>query len=221
MPDKPDKFTDGGLFDEPDSRNAVDDVTVRGPGPRTTTSEKVRNYLIGIGAMTGLILGMLAQFKGEPVAVKTWDTLRAQVNRQSEAINDLRTEMAVLRAIQDARTTFILESTQLALQNKYDALLAAENVAERVPASAMPACPAGRVHGSDGKCRRVPAPVAAHMAQVKKRAVSDRKELKKERRRRQEVEGSKKDLMRKMLDRDRMEQKPLEALPASLDEASL
>ena len=84
----------------------------------------------------------------------------------------------------------------------------------------MPNCPTGRVRGSDDKCRSVPAPVVARVKQDKKRAVADRKELEEERRLRQKVEGSKKDLMRKILDRDRMEQKPLEALPKSLEEAS-
>ena len=227
MPDKSDKNTGGKLFDRPTMPNKAadtvrpDDVTM--PGPlRMATSEKVRNYLIGIGALTGLILGLLAQFKGEPVAEKAWSTLREQVNRQSEAINDIHTEMAVLRAIQDARTTFILESELEALQNKYDALLEEEGAAEEVEEGPpQPSCPAGRVRGSDGKCRFVPAPVAAKMKPVKKQVASNRKELEEERRRRQEAEGSKKDLMRKMLDRDRMEQKPLEALPRSLDEASM
>jgi len=232
MPDKPDKATGGRLFDRPTvphkapdkaaDKDSSDDVTVSVP-LRMPMSEKVRNYFIGIGALTGLILGMLAQFKGEPVAEKTWSTLREQVNRQSEAINDLHTEMAVLRAIQDARTTFILESELSTLQTKYRALVeedaAVEAASEEVPAA--PNCPSGRVRGSDGKCRFVPAPVADQMKQVKKRAASNRKELKEERRRRQEVEGSKKDLMRKMLDRERVEQKQLEALPKSLNEASM
>lgn len=87
-----------------------------------TRSEKVKNYLIGIGALTGLILGLLAQFKGEPVAEKTWHTLREQVNKQTESINGLYTQIEVLKAMQDARMSVELEHELEELRKQYDAL---------------------------------------------------------------------------------------------------
>ena len=54
-----------------------------------TFSEKVRNILIGLGAASGLILGLVSNCKGEPVAEKTWVTLRTQVNDISGVVNKL------------------------------------------------------------------------------------------------------------------------------------
>lgn len=86
----------------------------------TPRSEKVKNYLIGIGALTGLILGLLAQFKGEPVAEKTWNTLRDQVNKQTELINNLYTQLEVMKAVQEARSALELEHEIEELRKKYE-----------------------------------------------------------------------------------------------------
>lgn len=102
----------------------------------TPRSEKVKNYLIGIGALTGLILGLLAQFKGEPVAEKTWITLRDQVNRQTELINDLYTQLEVLRAVQEARAAVELEHEIEELRKQYDDLSSSKTTSTRKPRKA-------------------------------------------------------------------------------------
>lgn len=109
--------------------------------PETTRSEKVKNYFVGIGAMTGLILGLMAQFRGEPVAEKTWNTLRDQVNKQTELINDLYTQLEVMKAVQEARSVLELEHEIEALRKKYEEPKAtgkARKSSSRKPASAGP-----------------------------------------------------------------------------------
>jgi len=71
---------------------------------RLSRSEQVRNYLLGLGALTGLILGLIAQFKGEPMAEKTWETVRRALNEQAKAVNRLRTRMVYFQAWQEAKT---------------------------------------------------------------------------------------------------------------------
>ena len=188
-------------------------------------SEGFRNYLIGIGATTGLILGLLAQFKGEPVAEKTWKTLREQVNKQSEAINRLHVRMETFQAVQEAHTAFVLERKLDELQKKYDDLVA-EKESEEIPdvsgptSSLAPECGPGHISGSDGRCRPVHASVAAKVKQNEKKAVSAQKELVQEKKRRLKAESTKQDLMLELLGMNKKEQKPLQALPESLEDAS-
>lgn len=188
-------------------------------------SEGFKNYLIGIGATTGLILGLLAQFKGEPVAEKTWKTLREQVNKQSEAINQLHIRMETFQAVQEAHTSFVLERKLDELQKKYDDLVAEQGSREEPdnlgPTSSLaPKCGPGHVLDSGGRCRAVHAAVAAKVEQTEKKAVSVQKELVQEKKRRLEAESTKQDLMLELLGMSKKEQKPLKALPESLEDAS-
>jgi hypothetical protein len=59
-----------------------------------TFTEKVKNVCLGLGAMTGLILGVVANVKGEPEAQEAkdkgdeiWKTLKGKVDKQSKALN--------------------------------------------------------------------------------------------------------------------------------------
>jgi len=155
---------------------------------------------------------------------RAWNTLREQVNKQSEAINQLHIRLETLQAVQEARTAFVLEGKLDELQKKYDDMEAEKAVEDAVPPAApapsATSCPPGYVSGSDGKCRVVHASVAAKMKQNEKQAVSAQKELKEEKRRRLEAESGKQDLMFELLERGRDEQRPLKALPKSLEEAS-
>jgi hypothetical protein len=193
-------------------------------------SERVRNYLIGIGALTGLILGLFSQFKGEPIAERTWKTLRRQVNKQSEIINRLHIRMVAFQAAQEARTAFELEGKLDALQKKYDALLAKQGsqkptqspVSVKPAAPAPPKCSAGHVVDARGRCRAVHKAVAAKVQADQKRAVSAQKALEAEKRKRLEAERRKKELMRKLIRQTKAKAapRPLKALPDKLDEAS-
>jgi uncharacterized protein with PIN domain len=186
---------------------------------RLVKSEGFRNYLIGIGATTGLVLGLLAQFKGEPVAEKTWTTLRDQVNKQSEAINKLNIRMETFQAVQEARTSFVLEHELEELQKKYDELSAEQNGSAQPEALPAAGCHPGHVKGADGKCRAVHTSVVTKMRQNEKQAVSARKELEEERRKRMAAESKKQDLVLELLGRGDG-QRPLQALPKSLEDAS-
>jgi hypothetical protein len=54
-----------------------------------TRAEKFKNYCIGLGALSALILGLWANLKGEPTAEKAWETSEKQLNKNREAINKL------------------------------------------------------------------------------------------------------------------------------------
>lgn len=56
---------------------------------KLSQSEKVRNYLIGIGAISGLILGIFANAKGEPGAEAGYKTLQEMVDKQTLHIRSL------------------------------------------------------------------------------------------------------------------------------------
>lgn len=194
-------------------------------------SERVRNYLIGVGALTGLILGLLSQFRGEPFAEETWKTLRKQVNKQTSTINRLHIRMVAFQATQEARTAFELERKLDALQVKYDALLAKQGgqKAPQSPVSVKPPdpppkkCLAGHILDSTGRCRAVHKAVAAKVHADKKRADTVQKELEDEKLKLLEAERRKMELMRKLHQQTKAgaeEQKPLQLLPAKLDEAA-
>lgn len=64
---------------------AEDDDKPRG----LSRAEKFKNYCVGFGALTALILGAWANLKGEPTARKAWDVSEKQLNKNRRAINDL------------------------------------------------------------------------------------------------------------------------------------
>lgn len=96
-------------------------------------AEKFKNYCIGIGAMTGLILGLWANLKGEPkaeeakdkatkaesTADKTWKTLRDQVNKLAEAQQKLHVRMVHIQAHDEG---YRAAKMLLQLQDENDAL---------------------------------------------------------------------------------------------------
>lgn len=196
---------------------------------RTIQSEKVRNYLIGIGALTGLILGLFSMFRGEPMAEKTWATLRVQVNALTEAVNKLHAKVVFLQAHEEGRTAAAVHIKLDALQKKYDALTAEQGgqkstnmaVLGQHPASTRPAaCRKGFVRGSDGRCRYVHRAVAAKVQADEKRAAAARAALEAEKRQRLEAERRKRELMKRLHQAAKPAPKPLPKLPIKLDEAA-
>ena len=65
--------------------------------PENQKSARFRNYATAFGivlpAVTGLILGLVANLRGEPQAVLTYQTLQEKVNKQTEHIEQLQEKL--------------------------------------------------------------------------------------------------------------------------------
>lgn len=164
-----------------------------------TLAEKVKNILIGLGAVSGLILGLVSNCRGEPVADKTWTTLRTQVNDISGVVNKLTRRVVFLQAHEAGRTAAEVQLRLEALQKEaatFRAALAARGAPPK-PSPAPTAAPKASTEQkcseghlpANGKCQRVPMAVAKR---VKEDAAALRQELDVEKRRRQEFEQKEK-----------------------------
>lgn len=202
-------------------------------------SEKVKNYLIGIGAISGLILALFANFRGEPEAKrandqvdKTWRTLRKQVNRQSEAINKLHLRMVHFQGTMEGMTAGKLQEKLERLQRRYDELMSAKGpklvkqlqkkptkVTAKAPPKPKKECPPGWVE-AEGKCRRVHRSVAKRVSKDKQKMLEAKRKLEQERRRRKELERRKRELERKMVQQKQGKVPKLRLLPDKLDDAA-
>lgn len=157
-----------------------------------TRSEKVRNYLIGIGAVSALILGLMAQFKGEPVADAVWAKLRKRVNHQDENIHKLHVRMIHLQGLEEGYNAGKLAEKLDQLQKKYDALKAKTTVAA-VSTPTQPTavatvtkpkastnCKEGFIEVG-GRCKRVPKAVAKavkdEVSKAERKLVAEKKRL--------------------------------------------
>lgn len=195
-----------------------------------TRSEKVRNYLIGLGAASALILGLVAQFKGEPVAEKAYDVLRANQNKQAKELNRIRMRLVYFQAYQEAQTAMSVQAKLEALQKKYDTLLAGKPQATAPPVAKPPTvaaappkkpdCKEGWVRGTDKKCHRVRKAVATRMKTDARAAKETKRRLREEMKRRLAAERKKRELMRKIKARMGQKSADLPALPAKLDDAT-
>ena len=194
-----------------------------------TRAEKFKNYCFGIGALSALLLGIWANVKGEPVAEKTWETLRTQLNYVSDTANKLQLRMTYFQARQELQTAMEIQQKLDALQKKYDA------VTGKAPNPILPkpvmkltvkppsACPKGQVRDSAEKCRHVHRAVASKVLKTEKRAEALGKALVLERQKSKDLERGKSDLMRKYIQQSKAPPppapKPIKALPDKLDEA--
>jgi hypothetical protein len=155
-----------------------------------TRSEKVRNYLVGLGAASALILGLVTQFKGEPVADAVWAKLRKRVNRQDESIHKLHVRMIHLQGLEEGYNAGKLIEKLEQLQKKYDALkakttVAAAPVAPKPTAIATATKPRASTDCKEGflevggRCKRVPKAVAkavkAEVSKAKRKLVVEKK----------------------------------------------
>jgi hypothetical protein len=157
-------------------------------------SERFKNYFIGIGATTGLVLGLLAQFRGEPMAEKTWTTLRDQVNKQTERINELYVRMESFQAAQRARDAVRLEYELDGLRKNYEQLQ--EKEARPLKKGRRPA--STRKTEPKKEEKSTPSFDDALLSKV-------------------EAEH---DILRQMAEHDMPQQKPLETLPKKLEDAA-
>jgi len=190
-----------------------------------TFSEKFKNVCLGIAALSALILGTFNMFKGEPVAEKTWTTLRTQVNDISGVVNKLTRRVVFLQAHESGRMAAEVQLRLEALQKENDALRAAQ--AARTPSTApapSPApkagteqkCSAGHLLAG-GRCQRVPLAVAKR---VKEDEAELRRRLEEEKRRGIELEKRKQQLMQQVQQKPPPAPDSIRALPKKLEDAS-
>jgi hypothetical protein len=192
-----------------------------------TRAEKFKNYCIGLGALTALILGVWANLRGEPEAAKTWKTAQKLIQQNRDKLNKLSRRVVYLQAHEEGRTAASIQVKLDALQKKYDALgggsggLKPKIVQVSRPVSVR-ACRAGYVTGSDGRCRPVPRAVAKKVASDKKDADAVKAALVAEKRKRAELERRKKELLRRLYQQKKAPPapKPLPKVPAKLDDAA-
>ena len=90
--------------------------------PDLTLTEKIRNVSIAVGAVSALILGLVANFRGEPIAEKTWTTLRLEVNKHTETINKLNEVLVQMQAREEGKTIGALLEQLSRIQNDYESL---------------------------------------------------------------------------------------------------
>jgi rubrerythrin len=180
----------------------------------TTRSERVRNYCIGIGALSALILGLVATFKGEPVAEKTWNTLRTELNKQSVVLKRLHSRVVFMQAHEEGRHAAEIQLKLETLQKRYDALKATGSV--KVGAVTLDKkCADGHIE-VDGKCKRVAKAVAKQVQATAKVAATVERKLVDEKRRADKLESKLKKIKQQQKDQKGIPE--LIALPKKLSD---
>ena len=181
---------------------------------RLSRSEKVRNYCIGIGALSALILGVIANFKGEPIAEKAWETLRDKVNKQTIAIKRLHNRVVYFQAHEEGKNAAELQLKLDALQRKFDSLKAKKTATQPEAKT----CGPGFVL-ADNKCRKASTAVVRRVVKETKAADKAEKKLLEERRKNLELERRlQKNTMQQQQSRDPLPN--LVPLPKKLDDAA-
>lgn len=203
---------------------------------RLPLSAKARNWAMVLSlvlpGVSGLVLGVIATFKGEPVAEQTWETLKAKTNEQSRTINEINLKLAHQEGFVEGQQLEKLQTKLDQLQKDNEKLKTElESKNEPKPVVALPPppppkpveeCKVGRVRGDDGKCRYVPKPVAARVKADREQAKDTRRELVEEKRRRMKEEKRRKKVEQKVQEVKRRSKKikMLNALPDNLEEAA-
>lgn len=166
----------------------------RPSGPvRMLQGERLRNYAAAIAILLGalpavgsLIVSLVTAYRGEPVAQKTWETLRAEVNKQAEAINKLHLRIVHFQGHQEGQTAAELQHKLDDLQRKYDEIKEKDEPSkEKVEAPKK--CRSGQVL-AEGKCRSVPRAVNDLVKKKEEELKKVKKEAEEEKRRHREEE---------------------------------
>jgi len=198
-----------------------------------TLGERAFSWCKALAVLVSAVIACYAAFvKGEPVADKTWETLRAQVNKQSDVINKLHLRIVAFQAREETQTAMSIQHKLDDLQKRYDALAltkkptaaavaAAAPIPTRVAARPAPPpapppvkCRKGMVEAG-GRCRWVAPAVLAKIEAEKERRAEAEKKLKTEATLRSKLE--KRELARSQM----QEQAPtLDPLPKGLDDAA-
>lgn len=160
---------------------------------KPSKSERFKNYLFGIGAISGLILGLLSQFKGEPVAQKTWDALSKQVNTISDAVNRLSRRVIFLQAHESGRMSASLHLKLEEADKKIARLeeqLAKKSAAPDLSKPKSQSCKKGSIPIA-GKCVMAPKAIRQQLMKDAAEKALAIFRLTKERKLRQELERKK------------------------------
>lgn len=183
-----------------------------------TLTEKLRNVCIAIGALSALILGLVANFKGEPVAEKTWNTLREEFNKQSIVLKRLHSRVVYMQAHEEGRHAADIQLKLEALQKKFDTLKADQKktTASSAPVRGPVICRRGYVEAG-GRCQRAPTAVVRRVESETKAAIVAKKRLLEEKRRAAKLEKKIKTLQQQEQKRGIPELSPL---PKKLDDAA-
>lgn len=192
-------------------------------------SERVRNYLIGVGAASALILGLVAQFKGEPVADKVWEKLHKRMNTMAVNSHKLHLRLVHLQGLEEGYNAGKVAEKLDQLREKYDALKA-QTPAAMKPRVATPtrlvtsgsarACKKGQIEVA-GRCKWVAKAVAKKVNADAKRAAETQRRLETEKKRRMVLERKKAALTKKLAAQKHQAQsiQKLTPLPAKVEDA--
>jgi hypothetical protein len=175
-------------------------------------AEKFRNYCVGLGALTALILGAWANLKGEPRAEKTWETLRDQVNELTETVNKLTKRVIFLQAHESGRTA---AEIQLKL-DAAEAAIAKLKAPQAKPSPPEKKCREGYVLAGN-RCRKVSKAVSKKLEQAAIAKTEAHRKLLVEKKKRLEEERRRRKLMQQLAAPHPPAQ--MKKLPLKLDEA--
>jgi hypothetical protein len=175
-----------------------------------TRAERFKNYCIGLGALTALILGTVNMLWDRSKAVEKkadngYEKLAKKVNELASFSSKVQLKLAILQAKEEERTAMKvfhkLEASEAAnekLQEQLEAIAKGTKVAAvkkptkpRVKVAKVPVrCNAGHVQDATGRCRRVPQSVATRVFvdDMKKQASKIQLDLERERRKKAERE---------------------------------
>ena len=170
-----------------------------------TGAERFKNYCIGLGALTALILGTInmAWDRSKAVEKKSdngYEKLAKTVNELATFSSKVQLKLAILQAKEEERTAMKvfqkLEASEAAnekLREQLDAIVKGTKVAAVKPKLTKPvkvtkACDVNQVLDAVGKCRHVPKAVATKVFvdHMKSQASKIQLDLERERRKRAE-----------------------------------
>jgi hypothetical protein len=185
-------------------------------GRPLTLTEKIKNVCIAIGALSALILGIVANSRGEPVAEKTWETLRDKLNAQSEVLKRLYSRVVYLQAHEEGRHAADLQLKLDALQKKYDDLKVDKPKKVTVATPTKPECRTGFIEAG-GRCRKATTAIVKRVEKEASAAKAAKKRLVEEKRRAAKLEKRVKHLQRQEQKKGIPELSPL---PKKLDDVA-
>lgn len=192
-----------------------------------TGSEKLKDYAGAIAILLGalpavgsLIVSLATAYKGEPVAEKTWNTVRIQLNQQAEMINNLRLSVIKVQAHEEGKTLASLQIKLDELQKRYDQLLSKNKSSEfKVESSSkIIECQEGFIN-IKGKCQAVPRMLENRFKEEQQKTELMKKRLEEERSRRV-LEENRRRIVEKKIQAVKNEEPLLRPLPKELDDAA-
>lgn len=192
-----------------------------------TKSEKLKDYAGAIAILLGalpavgsLIVSLVTAYKGEPVAEKTWNTVRIQLNQQAEMINNLRLSVIQVQAHEEGKTLASLQIKLDDLQKRYDQLLSSnKNSDSKIESfSKIVECKEGFIN-IKGKCQVISRIVESKFKEEQQKTELMKKRLEEEMSRRV-LEESRRRIVEKKIQAVKDEEPLLRPLPKELDDVA-